>query len=234
MATQNPAIKPGNKILAYSIHLLTALGAVFGVWALIITVQGEYQSALWLLAVSVVIDSVDGTLARKCHVKELAPRIDGALLDNIVDYLTWTIVPLIWAFYVLHISLTVSLICVLASLFGFSNLNAKTSDHYFLGFPSYWNLVIFHLFILGVSPLFSDIVLIICSALVFIPLKWVYPSRTTILQKLTLSLSIIYAIQLIALVYLFKLSPDWLIYSSLIFPIYYTLLSFYVNIVTTS
>lgn len=222
----------GQKILAYAIHLLTALGAVFGVWALIVTVNGEYQTALWLLSLTVIIDSIDGTLARKFKIRELVPNIDGALLDNIVDYLTWTIVPLIWAFYVLHISLVISLICVVASLFGFSNLNAKTTDHYFLGFPSYWNLVIFHLFTLNASPFFSDSVLLICAIFVFIPLKWVYPSRTSTFQNLTLALSGIYAIQLILLVYLYNNSPVWLIYSALIFPVYYVLLSFYINVTT--
>lgn len=222
------------KITAYAIHFMTALGAVFGVWALIVTVNGEYQTALWLLSVTVVIDSIDGTLARKFEVKKTAPNIDGTLLDNIVDYLTWTIVPLIWAYYVLHLSLIVSLICVVASLFGFSNLNAKTPDHYFLGFPSYWNLVIFHLFTLNASPIVSDIVLFIGAVLVFIPLKWVYPSRTAILQKLTLALSGIYGIQLILLVYLFNNSPAWLIYSALVFPAYYLLLTVYLNIKTVT
>ncbi len=106
------------------------------------------------MAATIIIDAVDGSLARIFRIKERLPEIDGSLLDNIVDYFTWTIVPFVWGIQVMHISLVVAAICVTAALFGFSNVKAKTADHFFTGFPNYWNLVLFHLYALHVPAVF--------------------------------------------------------------------------------
>lgn len=196
---------------------------------MILITHGVYKEAIWLLAIPVVIDGFDGTLARKFDIKSRLPSIDGTLLDNIVDYFTWTITPLFWGFEVLHISWTIACICAIASLFGFTNIHAKSEDHYFTGFPSYWNLVIFHLFVLGVSPLISNISLLVCAIFVFIPLKWIYPSRTQSFQKTTLFLSAIYFVQIVSMLILYTETPMWLALTSLIFPMYYVTFSVFLN-----
>ncbi|MDZ7660676.1 CDP-alcohol phosphatidyltransferase family protein [Fodinibius sp.] len=218
------------KAAAYGVHLFTALGAGLGLWALILTYNGFYKETVWVLAVAAIIDSVDGALARLTQTKEHAPAIDGALMDNIVDFITWTIAPLLWIFATMNIPTWVLVICAIASIFGFSNTKAKTDDHFFLGFPSYWNIVVFYIFLLELPVTFASAVLLMFALVTFLPVKFVYPSRTKYLRPVTLILGSIFTLQLIALLYYFDQSPPWLIYSSFLFPFYYFGLSFFVNI----
>lgn len=213
-------------------HILTALGAGLGLWALILTYDGFYQEAIWVLAVSAIIDSIDGALARIVKTKEHAPAIDGALMDNVVDFITWTIAPLLWLYATMEINIWVLLICAVASSFGFSNIRAKTEDNFFLGFPSYWNIVAFYIFLLNLPTEFASVVLLMFAIVTFLPVKFVYPTRTSFLRSLTLILGVIFALQLLALLYYFDESHPWLVYSSFAFPFYYFGLSFYMNIKT--
>ena len=222
--------KDFKKSAAYGVHIFTALGAGLGLWALILTFNGSFQKALWVLALSTVIDSVDGTLARKLNIEVLAHKIDGVLLDNIVDYLTWTIAPLFWGYMTVGIPIWVVLVCAVASVLGFSNTQAKTEDHFFKGFPSYWNFVVLYLYLLNISVLFSSIILLVFAAATFIPIKYIYPSRTVFLRPLTLVLGAVFTVQIILLLIQFNQAPDILLYSSLVFPVYYFLLSFYLNL----
>jgi len=217
-------------ILAFSVHLLTASGIAAGMYALIAIHHGQLQMALWMLGLSVFIDSIDGTLARLWDTKTRASLYDGALMDNIIDYVTWTILPLYWAYVAIGIPVWILLVASTASVLGFSNSEAKTDDYFFKGFPSYWNFVVLYCYLFNVSPTLTTILLIICTILVFIPLRYVYPSRTKFMQKTTLTFGTIYIIQLIAILYYFGDSPSWLVYSSLVFPIYYVILSLYLNI----
>ena len=218
------------KTAAYGVHLFTALGAGLGLWALILTYSGFYKETVWVLAVAAIIDSVDGALARLTQTKEHAPAIDGALMDNIVDFTTWTIAPLLWIFATMHIPTWVLVICAIASIFGFSNTKAKTNDHFFLGFPSYWNIVVFYIFLLELPVTFASAILLLFAVVTFLPVKFVYPSRTEYLRPFTLLFGGLFTLQFIALLYYFDQSPAWLIYSSFLFPFYYFGLSFFVNI----
>lgn len=217
---------------AYGVHILTALGAGLGLWALVLTYDGLYQEAVWVLAVAAIIDSIDGALARLIQTKEHAPKIDGALMDNIVDFITWTIAPLLWIYATMDLTVWALIICAIASAFGFSNIRAKTDDNFFLGFPSYWNIVVFYIFLLDLPELFATAVLLMFALVTFLPVKFVYPTRTDYLRPLTLILATIFTLQLVALMYYFDESPAWLTYSSFIFPFYYFGLSFFVNIKT--
>lgn len=217
------------KIPAYGVHLFTALGAALGLWAILLTFDGFYKEAIWVLGAAVFVDAVDGSLARYFDVKNYAPKIDGALMDNIIDFITWTIAPFVWIYATMQIPIWVLIICAISSAFGFSNIQAKTSDNYFLGFPSYWNIVVFYIFMLNLPVEFASAIMLIFAVTTFLPIKFIYPSRTSFLKKFTLVLGSIFALQLIALMILFQESPLYLIYSSFIFPIYYFSLSFYLN-----
>lgn len=218
------------KISAYSVHVFTSLGAVLGIAAILLTFRGYFQYAIWALFVAVIVDSVDGTLARAAQTKKYAAAIDGALMDNIIDFVTWTIAPLIWLYAVTAIPAWPLLICVAASIFGFTQVDAKTSDHYFTGFPSFWNIVAFYLFLLPFSTTVSVFILLLFAAATIIPIRFVYPSQTPHFRKLTLVLGGIYVLQFMAMVFLYENSPPLLIYSSFIFPVYYFLLSFYLHL----
>lgn len=218
------------KVKAYGVHLLTGIGAALGLWAIILTYEGYYQEAIWVLAFSVLIDSVDGTLARMVETKKHAPKIDGGLMDNIIDFLTWTIAPLVWIYATMDIAIWVLLACAVSSVFGFSNTAAKTSDNYFLGFPSYWNIVVFYIYLLNLPDDYASVILLMFCAVTFLPVKFIYPTRTPFLRTLTLILGSIFSVQMVLLVYYFDKSPMFLIYSSFLFPFYYFGLSFYMNI----
>lgn len=217
------------KLTAYGVHLLTALGAALGLWAILLTYDGFYKEAIWVLGAAVFVDAIDGTLARFVNIKDNAPKIDGALMDNLIDFVTWTVAPLFWIYATMQIPLWVLLICATASAFGFSNSDAKTSDNFFLGFPSYWNIVVFYIFLLQLPISFASGILLIFAITTFLPIKFIYPSRTPKFRSLTLVLGIIYALQLLALMVLFNESPMYLIYSSFLFPVYYFSLSAYFN-----
>lgn len=213
-------------------HILTALGAALGLWAIILIYDGFYQEAIWVLAISAIVDSIDGALARLSQTKKYAPKIDGALMDNIIDFVTWTIAPLLWIYATMQIPIWVLVLCATASAFGFSNISAKTDDHFFQGFPSYWNIVVFYIFLLELPVAFASGILLMFAFVTFLPVKFLYPTRTPFLRPLTLGLGTLFTLQLIALMYYFDESAPWLIYTSFLFPFYYFGLSFYLNLKT--
>jgi phosphatidylcholine synthase len=218
-----------HKLYALSVHLLTASGVVFGFWSLLMILEGEAAYSLWLLALAAAIDSIDGTLARKANVTLHTPHIDGALLDNLVDYITWVFLPVIWGYVFLNIPFIVCSIVVLASLFGFSHTQSKTEDNFFRGFPSYWNLLILYLYVFDTEAWLSSLILVLFALLVLAPVKLIYPSRTTVLKKTTLVLSIPFSIMIIAMLALLGETPIWISSGSLYYPLYYTVLSFYLQ-----
>lgn len=221
------------KVLAYGVHIFTAAGAVLALWALILIFDGFYKEALWVLGATVIIDSLDGTFARYFNTHQNAPKFDGALMDNIIDYMTWTAIPLLWGYATLQLPIWILLLCALASIFGFTNREAKTSDNFFKGFPSYWNIVIFYIYMLELPEGWSVAILGIFAITTFLPIKFIYPTKTPFLKELTLSLGFIFALQLIAIIILFDQAPAYLLYSSFIFPVYYFTLSFYVSVSTS-
>ncbi len=139
---------------AWGVHLYTALGAALGLLAIFFASRGDFRASFLAMGAATIIDCSDGPLARWLMVKIRVPTFDGALLDNIVDYLTYTVAPV---FLMLEAGIIpdsrwgLALACfvMLASVYGFCHTEAKTPDHYFLGFPNYWNLVAFYLYCLG-------------------------------------------------------------------------------------
>jgi phosphatidylcholine synthase len=169
---------PRRRTLAWSVHVLTASGAAVGLAALLETARGHPRLALLWMLVALAIDSVDGTLARRAQVERMVPRIDGRRLDDIVDYLNYVIVPvffLAWGGRIEPLALAAA--PVLASAYGFSQTEAKTEDGYFLGFPSYWNVVALYAWLLELSAPVTTGWLVALSIGVFVPLKYLYPSQ---------------------------------------------------------
>jgi phosphatidylcholine synthase len=220
-------------ILAWLVHLYTALGAIVGFFSILAIEQGSFRDALFLMALTVVIDATDGTLARAARVKEVIPWFDGNLLDGIVDYLNFVIAP---CFFLVHAdllppqdSLWLAALPLLASAYGFCRTDAKTADNFFLGFPSYWNIVVFYLYVLQ-APLWVNAFLIIAlSILVFVPIKFIYPSRS---PRFRVPLNILGAVWGVAVLYMIYRLPHGnrtLAFASLLFPAYYTALSLWLE-----
>lgn len=210
-----------NKIAAWVVHVFTATGILFAFLAMIAMWEGKAEPALYWLAAAIVVDSVDGTFARAFRIKETLPIVDGATLDNLIDYITFTLLPLFWAYLFLDIPASVCIIAAMASSLGFSRTDAKTEDNYFLGFPSYWNIVVFYFYILDLPAIWSSAILLMLAVMVFIPLKWIYPSRTSELKTTTLALSTIYCVLIGYMLFKMTQTPDWVVMLSLFYPIYY-------------
>jgi phosphatidylcholine synthase len=216
-------------ILAWLAHAYTATGAVLALLAVGAVMAGNYRAAFLWLALQIAVDATDGWLARAARVSERLPWFDGAKLDDIIDYLTYAFVPALIVWHVPLVpeplALPVAAAIVLASAFGFNRADAKTSDHFFTGFPSYWNIVALYLVAAGWSPWTNAVVLAVLVVLVFVPLRYVYPTRTPVLQWLTLTVGGIWGGLMLGLIWMLPDVPRLLFWGSLVFPVYYTGLS---------
>jgi len=205
-----------------------------GLAALQATVGGDYRAAfLWMIAATVV-DGVDGWLARLARVDQRASGVDGRRLDDIVDYVTYVFVP---AALMLRSSLLPAAIAwpvaatvLLSSAFGFSRTDAKTADHFFTGFPSYWNIVALYLFAMGLDPGWNAAIIVVLAILVFVPIGYIYPSRTVEWQVPTLVLGAIWSAAMIGIAW--RLPDVWRpgVFVSLLFPLYYVVLSLVLHV----
>jgi len=225
---------PRQRILtafAWGVHLYTALGAALGLIAIFSAAHGNWRASFLAMGIATIIDSSDGPLARMLMVKIRVPSFDGALLDNIVDYLAYPVAPV---FLMLEAGIIpnsrwgLALACfvMLASVYGFCQTRAKTDDHYFLGFPNYWNLVAFYLFCLGAGTLFNVAVLLLLAVMVFVPLKYIYPNRTVPLRPITLTLGIIWAIVTVAMLLMLPTVNPVMLWAAMSFIAYYFIASF--------
>lgn len=214
------------------IHLLTASGAVIGLWGLMAAADGRIREAFLAMVAATLIDGVDGWLARRLDVRRRVPHIDGARLDDIVDYTTFVVLP---AFVLLQVEVLpagwawpAAAAMLLSSAFGFARSDAKTDDA-FTGFPSYWNIVVFYVAAGGLAPTVNTAVVLTCAALVFVPIGYVYPSRTPTLQTTTLALAGAWAGLLLWLLLEYPDVPRSWLAVSLAFPIYYAVLSIWLD-----
>jgi phosphatidylcholine synthase len=220
-------------VFAWLVHFYTALGVALAFGALWLIVQGSIRQAFWLMAMAVAIDATDGTLARTARVKERIHWFDGDRLEDIVDYLNYVLVP---AFLLVRAqllpsdhSLWLAMLPLLASAYGFCHKEAKTSDHYFLGFPSYWNIVVFYFYVLQTPPWLNALVLVLCSGLVFVPIRYIYPSRSPVHRSLVNTLGILWAFLVLLIVYFLPQPRPLLVVLSLSFPAYYISLSIWLE-----
>jgi len=218
-----------DRIRAWLVHIYTASGAFLafvGAWGV---VHGSDRLALGAMFAATIVDATDGVLARRARVKDVLPHIDGARIDDIVDYITFVFLPLVlleaaggltrWTAF------PVAFVVLVSSMYGFVAPDAKTSDHFFTGFPSYWNIVVLYLLAFQTPQAFNGVVLLILGALVFVRIGYVYPSRTPVLRGLTITLGVIWAAVMLVVIGRLPDVPGRLLIGSLFFPVYYTVLS---------
>ena len=220
-------------IAAWLVHLYTASSAVLALLATRATFEYRFRDAFFWLGVAIMIDSSDGVFARAARVSQRLPWFNGAKLDDIVDYLTYVFVPAVFVWRALLVpdawTIPVASAMLLSSAYGFNRDDAKTSDHFFTGFPSYWNLVVFYLFLMHESQVVNALVLIALAVFVFVPIRYLYPSRTPTLRALTVALGIAWGITLLVIVWQLPAISAPLLWGSLAFPIYYVVLSLVVG-----
>jgi phosphatidylcholine synthase len=221
------------RVAAWGVHLLTAAGAVVGLMALIATADERWRAAFVWMGVTLVIDSIDGSLARACRVKQVLPQFDGALLDNIVDYFTYVIVPAFFLYWAPVVpagwALLSALAITLASAYQFCQSDAKTDDHFFKGFPSYWNIVVLYLFMFPLPRWMNLIIILALAVGVFVPIKYLYPSRTRVLRPLTLLLTSVWGVLMVLTLARYPEGHRAALYGSFLYVLYYFGMSAYLT-----
>jgi phosphatidylcholine synthase len=182
---------------AWAVHAFTATGVMLGLFALFATFESNQLNAFLWLGLALFVDGIDGSLARHFHVRELTPHFDGATLDNVVDYTTYTFIPALMVYFfgmVPHYwGIAAACFIALTSLYCFANVNMKTSDYYFQGFPAVWNIVVLYLHILRTPSWFNLGVIVLCGVLTFVPWKYVHPLRVTQFRPATIAATVLWS-----------------------------------------
>ncbi len=239
----NPTL---TKVLAWCVHGYTALGLVAAGGMAVAIFDGTPSAirwAFWLMLIATLVDATDGALARAIKIKEVLPHFDGGRLDDIVDFQTYTSLPLllIWRTELLPADWQVVLFLpLIASAYGFCQTTAKTDDGFFLGFPSYWNIIAFYVYVLDM-PAWLRVVLIVFFALkTFIPTRYLYPTHRGRLNRWTNVLGGIWSVLLVWI--LIRMPSEWLggsrmddlthhlTLASLLFPAYYLGASWFISV----
>lgn len=221
-------------VRAWCVHLYTALGAVVAFYAILAIDGDQFRQAFFLMVLAVAIDATDGTLARAVKTKEQIPWFDGDRLEEIIDYLNYVIVPCL---FLLRADLLppqdapwLVALPMVASAYGFGQRDAKTADFFFLGFPSYWNIVAFYLYILKTPLWINAFLIIILSILVFVPIRYLYPSRSPRFRRQTSMFGALWGLTLLVIIYRLPKPSEFLAIASLAYPTYYVLLSLWLEL----
>jgi phosphatidylcholine synthase len=219
---------------AAAVDVYTASGAVLALLIVKAAIDGDAVRALWLILVAFLIDGTDGMLARRFEVRQRLPWFDSAKMDDIVDYLTYVFAPVILLLEGGYLpsgnrGTVVAALPLLASCYQFCRTDYKTADHLFKGFPSYWNILAFYVIALDVSSTVTTIVILICVALVPVPLGYLYPTRTEAFRSVTLALTVVWLVSYAVIVAQMP-HPDTLWKTiSLLYVVYYVVLSLYLE-----
>src|SRR4030081_137082 len=192
------SISPAMRAAAFSVHILTALGAGIALIALLEAVREHWAAMFAWLGVALVVDALDGPVARRLNVARLQPNWSGDVLDLVVDFVTYVFVP---AYAITASGLLLPQaapllgagIAVSGALY-FADRRMKAADNHFRGFPALWNAVAFYLFLLHLPPVLSSIAVAILIVLTFVPFHVVHPVRVVRLRGLTLSLPAVWAV----------------------------------------
>ncbi|MBL4892490.1 MAG: phosphatidylcholine/phosphatidylserine synthase [Rhizobiaceae bacterium] len=187
-----------NALWAFSIHILTASGAFFAFLSLVAAAEFRFVNSFLWLGVALAVDGVDGPLARKLDVKKWWPYWSGDMLDNVIDYVTFVMIPAFILYQTgllgKYSSFLAAAIIVITSAIYYADTRMKTSDHGFKGFPVCWNMVVFALYIISPNQVFAISVVLIAAVLTFVPIIFVHPVRVKVLRKTTLAVFALWGI----------------------------------------
>lgn len=186
------------RALAFSVHVLTACGTALALLALIAAARADWAAMFVALGIALIVDAIDGPLARRFKVAQTLPRWSGATLDLVVDYVTYVFVPAyaIAASGVLPSAMAVpaGMAIAISGALYFSDQEMKTDDNYFRGFPGVWNLMAFYLLLLKPLPWIAVTAVALFVALTFLPLRFVHPFRVAWLRPLSIGLLVLWAV----------------------------------------
>jgi len=192
------SVSPGTRAAAFSVHIFTAMGAGIALIALLEAVREHWAAMFAWLGVALVIDALDGPIARRLDVERVQPNWSGDVLDLVVDFVTYVFVP---AYAITASGLLLPLAApllgfgiVVSGALYFADRRMKTPDNHFRGFPALWNAAAFYLFLLHWPPWLLSLVVAALIALTFVPFNVVHPVRVLRLRTLTLSLIGVWAV----------------------------------------
>ena len=193
-----------DQLVAAGVHSFTALGALAGFLAIIAILHDAPATALLWLGAAMVIDGLDGPMARHFEVAEKLPHVDGSVLDLVIDYLTYALIPSVFLYYFQFIPGVWGIVCaaiiLMTSLYSFANKELKTKDNFFDGFPATWNLVVLGFYLLQTGVVINSIVVIFCGVLTFFPVKFIHPFRVKALRPLTIPMTLLWAVLAVHLI----------------------------------
>lgn len=175
-----PTLK--QQLTAWTVHAFTLSGLIFAVLATLALFEGD-TPMMWLwLGIALIIDSLDGTMARKAKVKDVIPWFDGGIIDIVVDYLTWTFIPALFMYLYLPLgpkplAVVLLVLILISSMFCYANENWKSTDYYFIGFPAAWNIVAVVMYVLGTGAILNVAVTLILMFLTVTPTYYTHPFR---------------------------------------------------------
>src|ERR1700736_2648499 len=189
---------PAIRAAAFSVHVFTALGAGLALIAMLEAVREHWAAMFAWLGVALVIDAIDGPVARRLDVVHVQPNWSGEVLDLVVDFVTYVFVP---AYAITASGLLLPLAApllgigiVVSGALYFADRRMKTADNHFRGFPALWNAVAFYLFLLNLPPALSSVAVLVLIVLTFVPFHVLHPMRVVRLRWLTLSLIAVWAV----------------------------------------
>jgi phosphatidylcholine synthase len=190
-------LSPFVQARAFAVHLFTAAGAALALAALVYAARAQWSAMFLCLGASLIVDAIDGTLARYLKVAEVLPRWSGDVLDFVVDFVTYVFVP---AYAITTgqllpepLALPGGILIVITGAVYFADRQMKTADNYFRGFPALWNVVAFYLFLLKPAPWVAAALVAALAALTFVPFKFVHPVRVARLRPLNIALLVLWS-----------------------------------------
>jgi len=183
---------------AFAVHIFTAAGAALALGALMYAVRGQWAAMFLCLGIALIVDGVDGTIARWLKVAEVLPRWSGDVLDLVVDFVTYVFVPAyaIAAGGLLPqpLALPAGIVVVVTGALYFADRQMKTADNFFRGFPALWNAAAFYLFLLKPMPALAAVIVIALAVLTFVPFKFLHPLRVARLRALNIAALILWSL----------------------------------------
>ncbi|WP_102958617.1 phosphatidylcholine synthase [Mangrovicella endophytica] len=199
---------------AFAVHLLTASGAFWAFMSLIAAAEERWVAMFAWLGVALLVDGIDGPIARRIEIKRVLPNWSGDLLDSIIDYTTFVVIPAV-ALYLSDFigkpwSFVAAALIVISSAIYYADTRMKTKDNFFRGFPVCWNMVIFTFFAIEPNATFAFVFVALCAGATFLPIKFLHPVRVERLRPLNLAVFAVWSVLgIVALFYGFH-APLWI------------------------
>ena len=199
---------------AWSVHAFTLTGVVWATLALL-ALSTDQPKLMWLyLGIALIVDGVDGAMARKAEVRKYAPNFDGVILDSVIDYLTWTFIPALFMYKAGllgegAIGIILMLIINVTSMFCYANTKMKTDDFYFMGFPAAWNVIALALWLFNPGTVITAILVIVFSILTWAPITFVHPFRVANFMVVNIIAALAWVVSAAVLVVAYPTAELW-------------------------